>query len=515
MQDRCNEAAARVDQIRRTTLSEARALVDDLFAWIVGSALSSPLHRVDMDLHRRLMALGLAFIAVWLAHRVPIEVPVSLRRGVGWFQFEALRAGEVRTRFGVTLWLRPLYRLVHGTGPTTIAPVDGQIGLAAGRMSLSVHLAAAGLAARMSFEDGKRVTEAFGEYSPATRSIHGIVDLLGPLAVVHMAELPAPTDDGEKLFIELDGKGVPHMTEQEHQRRRKGHKKGHGARSKNRGQRKQQRRRLRQGRERKKVGDKSKNARMATVGIVYTLRVLPDGTVEGPLNRSVFAGFSATKLVKMVLAEAKKRGYGTKETVFLADGAAPLWNIWRQYFPLATPCLDWYHLGEYIWEAAAAVHGKDSKKVRAWVTARQAELMRGDVDKVLRRLTSAKDKIGESDKGFKKRRKKLKKAIKYVQNHREMVLAYGDLNKRGLTYGTGGVEGTIKHIATRLDGCGMRWSKERAEHMLALRCVLASGEWPAFEERVRTAHEKVHLLVIPRITPAGPCTPHKSAKKAA
>lgn len=515
MHDGCNEAAARVDQIRQAKLSEAHALVDDLFAWIVGPALSSPLHRVDVDLHRRLMALGLAFIAVWLAHRVPIEVPAGLRRGVGWYQFEALRGGDVRTRFGVNWWARPLYRLVHGAGPSGIAPADGEIGLAAGRMSLSVHLAAAGLAARMSFEDGKRVTEAFGEYSPATRSIHGIVDLLGPPAVAHMDELPAPTDDGEKLFIEFDGKGVPHMTEQEHQRRRKGHKKGQGACSKNRGERKRQRRLLRKGRERKKVGDKSKNARMATVGIVYTLRVLPDGTVEGPINRRVFAGFSPKKLVKAVLAEAKKRGYGTKETVFLADGAAPLWNIWRQYFPLATPCLDWYHLGEYIWEAAAAVHGKDSKKVRAWVTARQAELMRGDVDEVLRRLTSAKDRIGESDKGFKKRRKKLKKAIRYVRNHREMVLAYADLNKRGLTYGTGGVEGTIKHIATRLDGCGMRWSKERAEHMLALRCVLASGEWPAFEERVRTAHEKVHSVVIPRVTRARPCTPHKSAKKAA
>ena len=104
---------------------------------------------------------------------------------------------------------------------------------------------------------------------------------------------------------------------------------------------------------------------------------------------------------------------------------------------------------------------------------RQTELMRRDVDEVLRRLTSAKERIGESGKGYKKRRKKRKMAIRYVTNHWEMVLAYGDLNKRGLTYGTGGVEGTHKLIATRLDGCGMRWSKERAEHMLALRCVLA------------------------------------------
>ena len=42
-------------------------------------------------------------------------------------------------------------------------------------------------------------------------------------------------------------------------------------------------------RERRRKGDKSKNCRMATVYVVYTLKVHPDGTVEGPLNRQVFA----------------------------------------------------------------------------------------------------------------------------------------------------------------------------------------------------------------------------------
>jgi len=513
-----NEVGVRVEGLREARMTEARAAVEEMFAWVVGPAGSLPLQRFDAGIHRRLMALGLAFVGLWLAYQVAPDVPQTLRRGVGWYQFDALRAAAVRTRYGVSWWQRPLYRLVHGAGDAAITPADAAIGLAAGRMSLSVHLAAARLAARMPFAEAKGVMESFDEYAPATRSFHGIVDLLGPMATAHMNALPTPNDDGDVVVVEFDGKGIPHMTVQEHERRSKPHrnKKARGARSTDRRERKRQRRALRKGRERKKVGDKSKNARMATVAIVYTLRVLPDGTVEGPLNRRVFAQFSNPKNVaKLALADAKKRGYGTKESLFLADGAPHLWQIWRRYFPLAKPCLDWYHLGEYVWDAASAVHGKDAPRVRAWAKARQGELMRGDVDAVLRKLTSAKKKIKDSDKGCKKRRKKLKKAIRYIGNHREMLCHYADLHKRGLTYGTGGVEGTIKHIAARLDGCGMRWSKERAEHMLALRCVLASGEWKDFEERVRTTHENADLGAVPRITPANRCTPHNAAKKAA
>jgi len=43
---------------------------------------------------------------------------------------------------------------------------------------------------------------------------------------------------------------------------------------------------------RQKTGDKSKNARLATVLVMYTLRRSPDGTkLLGPLNKRVYASF--------------------------------------------------------------------------------------------------------------------------------------------------------------------------------------------------------------------------------
>ena len=61
----------------------------------------------------------------------------------------------------------------------------------------------------------------------------------------------------------------------------------------------------------------------------------------------------------------------------------------------------------------------------------------------------------------------------------------------------------------------MRWSKERSEHVLALRCVLASDEWKGFTEAVAAIHEQRDDWVVERVTPAKAMTPHKAVRKAA
>lgn len=511
MQERRIELAAVVETQREDAMRKARDAADALFAWITGPALEDPLHSVDQELMKRLLALGACLISLWLAHRVPVAVPESLRRGRAWYRFESLGVAEVRTGFGVVWWRRPVYGLSYGVGPRAIAPADRDVGLAAGRMSLGVHLVVANLAARMPFGAAKEVIEMFGSYAPSTRSMHGIVDRLGPQASRYLRDLPAPDDDGEILVIEDDAKGAPHMSPDEHAKRCKPHtKRGRGA---DRAERRARRRKSK--RVRKKTGDKSKNKRMASVGVVYTLRRLPDGAVEGPINRRVFGTFEGPrKLAEILLNEAKKRGYGKKETIFLADGASNLWSIHKEFFPDATPCLDWYHLGEYLWAAGSAVYAQGSSDLRDWVRARQDELVSGAVDDVLSAIRALKAQVGKSGPGTKGRRKKIKKALRYIENHREMM-PYGDLIERGLVYATGCVEGAIKHIGARLDGCGMRWSVERSEHILALRCVLASREWSGFADAVIAEHEEVDDWAVERITPRQRQTPHKAKRKAA
>ena len=83
--------------------------------------------------------------------------------------------------------------------------------------------------------------------------------------------------------------------------------------------------------------------------------------------------------------------------------------------------------------------------------------------------------------------------------------------------GTGVVESTIKQLGMRLKGPGMRWSVERAEHVLALRCLQLSGDgaWMRFAARVQEAHEATTSLHVPSVSATKVVTPHTAVPKAA
>ena len=181
-----------------------------------------------------------------------------------------------------------------------------------------------------------------------------------------------------------------------------------------------------------------------------------------------------------------------------------MWDIWRKHFSEATPCLDWFHLSEYLWTAGGTLRDEGSKDLADWVHARQDELRADDVDAVLAAIENVREAIGASGPGTKGRRKRVNEALRYIRNHREM-LRYAELLADGLDIGTGVMEGAVKHaVAARLDGSGMQWSPQRAENVLALRLVLVNDLWAAFEKHAIERHEASEAWVVPRITPEGP-----------
>lgn len=513
MPERTIDLTAIVEQERVKSAAAVQAAFEDIVGWLTTDSKEQPLHRMERGLHERLMRLGLLMVALWLATRLPTRVSGALRRGRGWYAFEGLATAVVRCRYGELRHLQPTYALVHGKGSAVLSPFGRLVGLAAGRMSLGVHLMAAYLATKLVFDDCLDVMALSGGYVPSKRAALGIVDQLGPQASTFLDAMPAPDDDGEILFIQVDGKGAPMICPEEHALRCKPHTK------RPRGQSQRERRRWRRRQKqkvRRKKGDKSKNARMATVGVVYTLRRLPDGTIEGPIHKRVIGTFEGSRVLFQRLArEARKRGYGAKETVFLADGATHLWTMWKEFFPKATPCLDWYHLCEYLWMAGGTVHKEGADALVAWVRKRKEELRDGDVDAALAAMEELSRHIGRSGPGTKGRRERLAKAIAYVENHRK-YLNYKELLARDLDIATGAIEGAVKHVVgARLDGSGMRWCLQRAEHVLSLRCVVVNGDWEAFCEDAMLQHEGLRTWGIPRVTPDEPMKPYKARKKAA
>jgi len=265
------------------------------------------------------------------------------------------------------------------------------------------------------------------------------------------------------------------------------------------------------------VKSKSKNARMAKVFVIYTLRRNRDGTLEGPINKRVIATFgSRQQAFTMALREAVKRGYGKKPTYFLADGSRAIWAMQQKFFPLATPCVDWYHVCEYLWLAGGTVfRTAGSPELANWVHERKRDLLAGRVDAMLLAMEALRAQIGKSGPGTKGRRQRLAKAIGYLKGHRDR-LRYRELARMDMDFATGAVEGAVNHVVgRRLDGSMMRWTRARAEHVLALRCVVVNGLWDHLADAVAVEHARCRDPVIPRITPARRQVPYDAVRKAA
>lgn len=346
--------------------------------------------------------------------------------------------------------------------------------------------------------------EEISGYAPARRSLLRFVDALGAKARGFLESLPAPENDGDTLVVEVDCKGAPMVTAPELARRRSKHRK---ARKNRRHHRRDQRRRLE--RVRRQPGKKSKNAKMATVGVIYTLRKTSGG-MEGPINKQVFSTFEGMEALFIILRRAAvKRGYGILPTIFLADGQDHLWRLQENYFPKAEVCMDWWHIVEKFLEVGACLWGAQTPRVKAFVAHCSWELRHGTAVQVVAHLQQLLTKTAKTGPGNRGRRDALQSLIDHLTKNLAR-LNHKSFRDRDLPMSTGVVEGAVRHlVGVRLDGPGMRWSTQRAEALLQMRCILINGLWNDFAKAVSSG-DTLDLLAQPVMT-----TPHYATKKVA
>lgn len=237
----------------------------------------------------------------------------------------------------------------------------------------------------------------------------------------------------------------------------------------------------------RKKGDKSKNAKVGFVAVIYTLKTTKAG-VEGPINKRVLGTFESHRaLMTWAQREAIKRGYGAKQTLFLADGSEHIWRLEDELFPEADGCLDWYHVVEKLWEAGTMLYREGSDELRAWVADCTAMLRAGKAPELTNKLAYCRRRIPKTSTTH---RKRLSDIIIHFGEHLENM-RYDKLRRDGLDIGSGAVEGAVRNvIAVRLDGPGMRWGRERSELLLQMQCILASGQWDAFASRTQWSHDE-------------------------
>jgi len=505
------DLSAEVQQEVAAARQAAQAAFADLLMMLTADQDQRRLWDVEETVWQQVWALGRSLMAIWFASRCPRSVPRTVQGPDGRrYRWHGWRATVAKTRFGEVRFRRPFY--IHGDGRRgdTYVPFDHEVGLLPARFSLGVIGLATYLAAKMAFSEVATTLQRFWGWAPATKSLLKMVDQVAPQARPFLEAEPGPSDDGEFLIVEVDGGGAPMITDTELSRRRKPHqKRPRGAP----GTKWRRQRHRKTPRKRRRKGDKSKNAKIATVGVLYTLRRTPDGGLEGPIHKRVYATFrNAEALFVWLRAEADKRGYATKRVVFLADGDRKLWKLQQRYFPRAQACIDWCHVAEKLWSVGETLHAEGSDDLAAWVAEQMDDLRAGRAKRVVKRLQRLAATLPRSGPGTKGRRKRMQQGIQYLQGNLERM-PYAELHREGLPIGSGAIEGAIRQLVRlRLDGPGMRWSPARAEHVLQLRCVVLNGQWDDFMQHVV---QQAHSVGLREQRPPGLGSTHNAKRKKA
>jgi hypothetical protein len=462
--------------------SEVQMVFEQTLAWADEGERRS-FFSFESGLWTRLLALGRAFVVLFLARQTnrPRSVEYSYREE-RW-RLNGERATALGTRFGKVVFSRICGRRIGlSRRHRCDLPLDRELNLCGG-FSLGVVTAMTRLCAQMAFASARENFRETSQWAPSQRAVMRMVDAVGDQAKIFLEQAGAPTDDGDVLVIQVDGKGAPMISPEEHRRRSRPHDSIDGTESSPRRWRRKLRRKWPK-KPRRTGGKKSKNAKAAIVGVVYTLQQTASGT-EGPINKRLLATFESHEALFVWLSrEAQKRGYGKKRTLFLGDGSEHIWRMQQKYFPEAEVCIDWCHVVEKLWMAGECLYEEGSDELKKWMAKQTTRLRRGKSTAIIDELEQLLEQTSKTGPGNKGKRRRLEKALKYLTDHRAR-LRYAELRRDDLDIGTGAVEGAVRNlVGIRLDGPGMRWSRQRSERVLHLRCILLNRQWSEFTDHL-------------------------------
>jgi len=478
--DRVARLREEVDELER--LAGAQAAEQELPSFMA----------FETTLKEKLDAVGRAASELFLTHaesRVAAASKDGVQCGERFLRpAPKLQARNLTGRFGVLRYHRTYLRQNRAGRRQGFHPLDVALGLSADRFSWNVLSLSARFATKASFAEARATVGLFLPSAPSTEVIQQTVLGLGKLTGEWFKNLPAPEDDGEVLVMMIDSKGAPTATEKELRRRRGKRSRRPPAPSPRHRGRNRRRRYARK--PRKKKGDKSKNAKMATLVVMYTLRRSGD-LLLGPINRWIYASFAPKEhAFQVARREASKRGFTAESgrlVQLVTDGDPDLDCYAKRYFPEAIHTIDIMHVIEKLWTAGGCVHPEGSKELERWVNLQKKRLYGGRVPKIvaeLRRTLEATPRTGPGNKG---KRDRLTEVLRYIEKRTDQM-NYQELLARDLEIGSGAVEGAVKNvIGKRCDHGGMRWIKERVEALLQLRCIEINGHWDAF---VASVHDQ-------------------------
>lgn len=302
--------------------------------------------------------------------------------------------------------------------------------------------------ARDTYEESSADLLAYAGLALSAQEINRMVQRIGPRMRAELEEQKSSdqTEEVPRLYVSCDGTGIPMRRSELIE------VKG-------------------------KSDDGKAKTREVKVGCVFTQHPIEG---EEPFRDTDSTSYIATlrrcdSFGPLLRKEAYRRGMGrAKEIIFIADGAAWIWEIVRTCFFGAIEILDYYHAHEYLVEIVDLLYGKSTELGKQQIESWKNSLFE---DRVLEVIAAARE-LGK--KLSIDQQEILDAKINYFQNNHTRM-HYGTYKRKGYFYGSGVIEAGCKSvIGKRAKQSGMFWSEKGAEDVLAIRTALHSGRFDEY-----------------------------------
>lgn len=162
-------------------------------------------------------------------------------------------------------------------------------------------------------------------------------------------------------------------------------------------------------------------------------------------------------------------GFAAAEQTVLGDGAAWIWRLGAEMLPDARLILDRWHLRDARRRALRAA--LPDKAVRTpWSIRIEEQLEAGKVNEAVETLALLARQVPHPAVG---------EFARFLSAHAAQIPDYAARRAAGQTIGSGAVEKGVDVVVNRrMKGRrGMRWRRDRAEEMVALRVARLNDEW--------------------------------------
>jgi hypothetical protein len=367
-------------------------------------------------------------------------------------KFASYRDKTVDTVLGPVTLKRAWYHCEacgHG-----FAPKDAGLGVAGATMSPGLAKMSARAAAAVPFAPGAGLVGELAGIELTGRRLgrHAEADGAAAAAAIQaqaaaiaartLAPLPPPAPLPDKLYIAVDGTGVPMRAAET------------------------------EGRDGKNADGKARTREVKLCCCFTQTTTDEDGRpIRDPASSSYLAAFApAAGFGTLMAAEARRRGAARiRQLVFLGDGAHWIWNLASRHFPEATQVVDLFHAREHLHDLGKLLAFMLGSHHEEWLAARLGELDAGDIAGIIsaaRVFPLAGARAGELDT-----------ALGYFETNAHRM-RYQHFRSLSMFVGSGAVEAGCKAvIGQRLKLSGMHWTCSGATGILTLRCQQASGRW--------------------------------------